>query len=239
MTVDVQGNRLYWLIVAEDDARCTYDLAWGYEYATPAQQPWTPAELHALLDRVDALTDDLVGHTALIDRAVDTGFGSAVLIPWLQRKPLWTPLAGIGDEVAQGMRRNQARGIPGVVYLHQPQGWGLPGRLLHSIDVQRVRERAQNAYLVSAGKPGAAHVPKGLATNDSYIRHLVAEELVETKAGTRVWRKAKGGGRHDYLDLRTYATALLDLHHQRQALRAAAPKRRTGHLGNYLDADNG
>ena len=37
-----------------------------------------------------------------------------------------------------------------------------------------MRERAQNAYLVSAGKPGAAHVPKGLATNDSYIRHLVA-----------------------------------------------------------------
>lgn len=215
LTIDVQGNRVYWLLVGESQDRQTFDLAWGYEFATPGQQPWTPAELHDLLDRVDGLADDLIGHTVLIDRGVDTGFSQKDLIPWLQRRPLWKPLAGVGEEVAQGLRKNRQRGIPGVIYLHQPEGWGLPGRLLHSIDVTRLRERVQNAYLVTAGKPGAAHLPRGLAVNDSYIRHLTAEELVELPSGNKAWRKTKGGGRHDYLDLRVYAQALLDLYHQR------------------------
>ena len=231
--VDVQDNRVYWALQAEDDDRRIYDVAWGYEYANVSQQPWNDAELHALFDRVAMLAEDLCEHTTLIARTIDVAHWQSRIIPWLQRNRAWTPTAGIDHEVAQGMRRNAVPGVPGVIYLHAPSEWALAGRLLHSIDVQRVREQALNRYLVAPGKPGAAHLPQGLATNDTWIRHQVAQELVELPSGNRVWRKAKGGGRHDYQDLRTYAEALFALYHHRQQRPRIDPAT-YGVVSNYL-----
>ena len=235
-TIDVQGNRLYWYLGAEDDQRCTYDVAWGYEFSTGAKEPLTEITLQDVLDRVSALVDDLAGHTVTVYRAVDVGYHLDWILPWLARNPSWVPLAGSSDDTLEGARRAAQLSIPGVVHLYRPaKSWDCD-RLLHAVDVRRVRERAQNRYLVPAGKPGGAYLPRGVQPGDLLARHLVAEELVQSeKTGEKVWRKAKGGGRWDLLDLRTYADALFDLARHTADHQAAQPK--TQDLASVMPAD--
>jgi phage terminase large subunit GpA-like protein len=211
IAVDVQGNRLYWLLTAEDDDRRTYDVAWGYEFADPQQSSFTEATLHDVLDRVDALVDDLADHALVVGRGVDVGFSAQWIIPWLARRPAWVPVAGAADDTLRGAKKAAARSIPGVVHLFRPASdWRL-NRLLHAVDVQHLRERVQGRYLVPAGRTGCAYLPRGCEVNRGLCRHYVAEELVTTASGARVWRQAKGGGRHDWMDCRVYNEALLEL----------------------------
>jgi hypothetical protein len=211
MACDVQQNRVYWLLLAGDAERRTYDLAWGYEFAEADMLPMTAAGLHAVLDRCDALAHSLADGRPVVGKGVDVGYNQADLIPWLAGHPDWSPVVGMGEDKVMHLRRVPGIvGVPGVVYLHRPEDWQLGyHQLLHVVEVDRVRASAQNAHLVKVGSPGAAHLPRGLKPSDAYLVHLCGERQ-EERNGRRVWKTL--GGRHDWLDCRTYGHALLELH---------------------------
>ncbi len=227
IAIDVQANRCYWSLLAADADLRTWDAAWGYEFATPEQLPMSVGELHAVLDRirdlVPTLTKRLDGAAAqMVARSIDVGFRQHDITSWLSGNRQWTPVSGAGDEVA-GKLRATARTDPtisiasdmlGVVYLRSIEDARLslgPLQQLHLVDVDKVKEQAQSAFLRAAGDAGAAHLPRGLKANDAYILHLTGEVLEEDeRTGRQKWRVVRK--RHDYLDLRTYHLALLRLH---------------------------
>lgn len=210
-SIDVQKNRVYWLITGEDADRRSYDIAWGYEYGSASQEPLDLHALHEVLDRTAVLIDELADAMVLRYRGIDVGYNVDWIIPWLTRSPTWVPVVGSDGDHLSGAKKAAFKSLPGVVHLYRPAtDWRL-NRLLHAIDVNRLRERVQGRYLIPPEQPGAALLPRGCESNGILCRHLVAEEQVETAAGNRVWRKAKGGGRHDLLDLRVYNEALLEL----------------------------
>lgn len=213
-TIDVQQNRLYWLAIAADREARTWDMAHGYEYGREDQAPMTEAELHAALDRLrDEVLPDVCGDLLLAGRGVDTKYHTDWLIRWLASNREWMPVQGLGDELA-GKKRDERdhKNLPGVVYLTKPEGWRLGStQPLHLVDVERVKEQAQTAFLRPPNAAGAAHLPLGMKLGHTYIMHLCGELLQEDpKTGRRKWRKTIG--RHDYLDCRTYGVALLRLH---------------------------
>ncbi len=234
--IDVQTNRCYWSLIGADADLRTWDASWGYEFATPDQLPMSEGELHQVLDRIRDLLPSLLtrvdGATvALVTRAVDVGFNQAAITTWLASNPTWMPVSGAGDDVAGKLRAAPAGGdMLGVVYRRTIDGARLhPRQLLHLVDVDKVREQAQSAFLRAPGDAGAAHLPRGLKANDAYILHLTAEVLEEDeKTGRRKWRVVRK--RNDYLDLRTYHLALLRLHLRNTTLPPS--RRKFGVVGN-------
>jgi hypothetical protein len=242
LAVDVQLNRCYWSLIGADADLRTWDAAWGYEFASADQVPMSVGELHAVLDRIRELVPSLLKRTdapdvQLVAQGIDVGFRQHDITAWLAGNPQWTPVSGAGDEVV-GKMREAARPDPGaapqpgddmlgVVYLRDIQGARLsagPRQRLHLVDVERVKEQAQSAFLRAAAAAGAAHLPRGLKANDAYILHLTGEVLDEDeKTGKRKWRVIRK--RHDYLDLRTYNLALLRLHLRDATLPPTATRR--------------
>lgn len=235
LTIDVQQNRLYWKLDAADLDMRTWDMAWGYEFASASQDPLSDVELHGLFDRIHGFAADLVTNAErsipIVARGIDVGYNQSAIVDWLSGHPEWIPLSGAGDDVAGKLRATNAAGdLLGVLYRRRPEGWRLGGRqLLHLIDVDKVKEMAQSAFLRPAGAPGAAHLPQGLKSNDSLIKHLTGEILEEDdRTGRRKW--VVKNKRHDFLDLRTYNVALLRLH-VRNTTRTS-PRRNFGVVGN-------
>lgn len=230
VTIDVQENRCYWLIVAADADLRTWDVAHGYEYGTHERLPTSEAEMHSIIDRVrDEIVPDVCDALPIVARGVDVNYRTDELVRWLTTNRDWLPVVGAGEEVAGKKRaEHDAKNLPGVVYLTRPDGWQLGSQQpLHLVDVDRVREQAQTAFLRPVGSVGAAHLPRGLKAGSAYIMHLCGELLQEDpRNGRRKWRKQTG--RHDYLDCRTYAVALLRLHVERERRRANAPRRTYG-----------
>jgi hypothetical protein len=234
--VDVQDNRCYWSLIGADADLRTWDASWGYEYAAAAQAPMSVGELHAVLDRIrdllPLLTKRVDGATVpVVTKAIDVGYRQADITAWLAGNPEWVPVSGAGDDVAGKLYAAPAGGdMLGVVYRRTIDGARLGARqLLHLVDVDKVREQAQSAFLRAPGDAGAAHLPRGLKANDAYLLHLTAEVLEEDeKTGRRKWRRVRK--RNDYLDLRTYHLALLRLHLRNTSLPTS--RRRIGVIGN-------
>jgi hypothetical protein len=236
LKIDVQDNRCYWSLIGADPDLRTWDASWGYEFATPDQLPMSEPELHAVLDRIRDLLPSLItrvdgAQVLVVTRGVDVGFHQEEITNWLVGNPTWVPLSGAGDEVAGKLRQALAKGdMLGVVYRREIVGARLgPRQLLHLVDVDKVKEQAQTAFLRTPGDAGAAHLPRGLKANDAYVLHLTAEVLEEDeKSGRRKWRVVRK--RNDYLDLRTYHLALLRLHLRNLTL--PTNRRRFGVVGN-------
>jgi hypothetical protein len=234
--IDVQENRCYWSLIGADADLRTWDASWGYEFATPDQVPMSVGELHSVLDRIRDLLPSLLtragGATVpVVSRGIDVGFHQHDITSWLAGNPSWVPVSGAGDDVAGKLRAAPAGGdMLGVVYRRTIDGARLhPRQLLHLVDVDKVREQAQSAFLRSPGDAGAAHLPRGLKANDAYVLHLTAEVLEEDeKTGRRKWRQVRK--RNDYLDLRTYHLALLRLHLRNTTLPKSG--RKFGVVGN-------
>jgi len=211
VAVDVQENRCYWSIIAGDASARTWDVAWGYEFATKAQEPLDEAELHTVLDRIDELAHALALDAAvpLVFRAVDVGYRQSDLANWLRGHAAWLPVAGAGDDVAGTLRKaNRPGDLPGVIYRVKPDGWTLPStQLLHMVDADRMKREAQAMFLRASGSVGAAHLPQGVRANDSYIKHLCGEIYDDQR---RKWIRQPG--RHDFLDCRCYSVAGIRLH---------------------------
>lgn len=217
VTEDVQQGgqrapgRNYFLLQGWAADRRSWDIGWGHLVACQAGRSPSESELHSCLDRVHQLASRISNEYALplLKRGVDVGDRLPEIRRWLARNPQWIAIRGV-----ESNRKAQSGDIQGVIYRKKQDG----GWLLYEIDVHEMRQRAQNGFLVEPNKPGAAHIPEGLAINSSLLAHYCATALIpDTKNGLR-WsdrkedRKHHGDWqkRHDLLDCRTYGCALAE-----------------------------
>jgi hypothetical protein len=205
-------GRLYFLLTGFDSSFRTWDLSWGSLVLAPIGTAPNTAQLHAGLDRLHDLWNSLTSERfgkPLIRRGVDVGDRQDEIRQWLTRRPEWWPVKG----ESHGMKADdKGFDAPGWLYRRPQEGrW-----YLYHVDVNQARRQAQMQFLVPVGKPGAAHLPKGLNRQDSLVSHYCATaEIPDGRGGTRwsereIDRKhhADWARRHDLLDCRTYALAL-------------------------------
>ena len=201
--------RLYFLVTGFTADFRTYDLAWGSLVMAPMGQAGaSTAELHAGLDRLDALVSELgqdYGRT-VVRRGVDVGDRQDEIRQWLIRHPSWWPVKGSGNSKADDNHFD----IGGWIYRRQQEGrWHL-----YLIEVEKVRQQAQNGFLVKPNTPGAAHLPRGILAQDSIAKHYCATALIPDGRGgvTWSWKRCadhfEWNNRRDLLDCRTYGLAL-------------------------------
>jgi phage terminase large subunit GpA-like protein len=253
--VDVQQDRLYWSAIGWDAAGRTYRIAHGYECACELKRMASVPELHAALDRVHGLVAQGPPGggwpVPVVARGIDIGYRPDEIDAWRRTHPDWLMVKGAGDEQSHAMDRSDpgerhAGGrldIPGCVSLRRSRA----GRLVHHIDVDGMREVAQAGFLVPIGQPGAAHLPRGLAAGDAFIKHLCARALViDPKTRRRKWSAdPRDGGqlRKDWLDTDTYQMALGRMYQSRMlsaaaAERAAITSAPTRAERDWVDADD-
>lgn len=219
--VDVQHNRLYWVLTAYDRAGTEWDVGWGYEYNRADQQPGNVAETHATLDRLNIVLNQLAGEIGMKWIGCDIGDRADILKPWIGgHRGKWMAVKGHKGDVASHPKI-QFGDIEGMVY---PRS----GEIL--ILNSNVRDVLHAALRRDIKTPGAHHIPHGIGLQDRhYLSHLLSEQsALDPK--TKKKKTAYGPGRNDWLDARIYAKALIML-----ALRETKPKgppRKYGVIGS-------
>jgi hypothetical protein len=197
--VDVQRDRLYWVLVAYGPDGTTWDQAWGYEYARPDHAHYNRAELFGLLDHLDHVLHEYAGTLPLITSGIDVGDQTDDLLAWLKGKPQWKATKG-----ASGTLKDEPGDIPGIV--HRRDG-------LYHVAIDAVRELIHSAYRRPNGQPGAAHIPNGLQNSGSdlaYLKHLCAERMT-LDPKTKKFKLVHPGGRWDWQDARRIAEVMVRL----------------------------
>ena len=214
--VDVQRGgqrapgRLYWVLQAWGGDGRTWDVAWGHVVLAPIGQQPNTAQLHSGLSRLDDQLTRLGQDFELpvSRRAVDVGDRQDEIRLWLVRNRDWLPVKGASG----GQKATDFQDISGWLYRRSQEGnW-----YLWLIDTDSVRKQAQDGFLVPAGQPGAAHLPRGIDTRSAIVRHYCSTALIPDGKGGTKWslreidRKHHPdlSSRHDFLDCRIYALAI-------------------------------
>ncbi len=237
ITEDVQQGgrdapgRNYFLLQGWATDRRSWDLAWGRLVSCPQGRTPSETELHTCLERVHALSIEIAQDYGLPlrKRGVDVGDRLPEIRRWLVRHPEWCAVRGV-----ESNRKALPGDIQGVIYRREQDG----GWLLWEVDVHEMRQRAQNGFLVPPGKPGAAHIPEGVAAADAMILHYCATALINDGRGGLRWADRRTDNRQhsdwhnrkDFLDCRTYGCALAE-YQIRDLTRPKGPRRQYGNVG--------
>ena len=235
--IDMQDDRLYWLMIAVDGDGRWYAVGWGYLYGNHAHDVLSEAARQALLDRIDAAT---ARHAAcwgvpadagekasgsgcpIAWSAVDANFRTEEAKRWLAVHPEWVPVMGAGFKKATDIRDagKSVMDFPGILSRKRAVTWMLTQDLFH-IDTHPMRLKTQRSFLAAPGDVGAGHAPFGLQKNPSgrlLFDHFCGEQWDALK------KKWVGSGRWDLLDcaVYAYALALMELEMIRLGTNAAA-----------------
>ncbi len=230
-TIDISANRCYWELGAGAPDGRSWCAAWGYHHFDSLQEELNKQQLHAVLSRIDALTESISGEKPRVLAAVDANFRTDDVHEWLRFNRKWWPIYGASAAKAAkmaGLDGDKAGDYPGILYLRRPKGWTLPQSACH-IDTHPMRQAAQRTFLIAEGQPQACHLPSGLhntASDRIFFQHLCGEMWDEAKMR---WVVPKGAGRHDWLDTHTYFMALHRFHLLRHNRRG--PVRKFGKVG--------
>ncbi len=242
--VDVQGDRIYFIIIGHgpDDRWCVID--WGYEMSVPKDHEGkqidrapTPADRRRTLDELDAKVNEgwqkegsderLVPLRGL--RGVDVGFATDELVSWLRGKPAWRACRGFGkDNIRQmGKILELPPEAKAFVELRQPDGWPIH---LCNVMSENVRRWLHASLLRKPYDPASGMLPRGLKSNDLLCLHLSG--LVETtdKDGKVYWREVRA--RFDLLAAAVYAIGLSRLRAGIQTVQANRRPIKYGRLGD-------
>jgi hypothetical protein len=234
VTVDIQADRMYWLLMAGRTNGQTHDVAWGYEHATREMKEMDRDDLWSVLDRIDGLSNEISGGVPIVHRGVDANYRTDEVIKWLGLHFEWWPVYGASARKAAKLRGREGERIsdaPGILYLRKSEGWRLRQARCH-IDTTPMRLAAQRTFLLNQGEPHAAHLPSGLTTSRSdrtYFNHLCGEQWDEK---AMKWIEQPGYPRWDLLDCRTYAMALHRYHLLKLTKQKA--KRKYGYIGGLM-----
>lgn len=243
-TVDVQGDRHYWLIVGcgPDDRHCVVD--WGYEYLVPkgeVRQP-TPADRRRINHEIDAKFSEgwqQEGREARIApaagmRGIDVGFVSDEIVNWLRGVRSWHAVRGAHKDVL----KNLGAYLPlpaeskAFIEVRKPEGWPCP---VINVFWETVARWVHAALLRDPYAPASMMLPRGVKSNDDIALHLSGKREIIDKNGDSMWFEQRK--RHDYLDLLVYAIGLSRLKSGIQSARVSQINQQTrirGNVANYL-----
>lgn len=243
--VDVQGDRLYWIVagIGPDDRWCVID--WGYEMFVPAGQDRTatPADRRRVLTELDAKFNDgwqIEGrdHTHECPRmsplpglrGVDVGFVTDEIVSWLRGMRGWRACRGVGKDALRSLGKivpdlpPEARAF---VELRQPDGWPL---VLCNVMADTVRRWIHAGLMRDPYTPASGMLPRQLKPSDMLCLHLSGEVDSEDKDGKTYVREVRV--RHDLLDALIYAMALSRLRQGVQTVNANRQRVKYGRIGS-------
>ncbi len=215
VAVDVQGDRIYWVVVGlgPDDRTCVID--WGYEMLVPKdeQRQPTPADRRRVLNELDAKVahgwqheghdERLVPDAGL--RGIDVGYATDEVVGWLRGMGgKWRAMRGVGKDTIKNFGKilelpAEARAF---VEARQPEGWPIP---LINVLGDNVRRWIHQALLRDPYTPASMMLPRGLTKADALLLHLSGEVEIVDKDGKVILFERRT--RHDWLDALIYAIA--------------------------------
>lgn len=224
-------GRLYYLVQGWNSDGRTWDLAWGTVIMSPTGQQPTTGELHAGLDTLHHRVEEYarsIGKSIAI-RGVDVADRQDEIVAWLFRNPKWLPLRG----TPQDLKPLDNNDRPGWLY-HRTQSSGSRPWNLWLIPVDDVQRQAQAQFLVPVGKPGSAHIPRGLSRQHALIVHYCAVAWIKDDRGRERWSAGKQDRqwhhewhyRHDLLDCRMMALAIGYWYNTRKMQESANSRRK-------------
>jgi hypothetical protein len=227
--------RIYFEIEAADFHQTTWTVGWGHVVLCPAGRQASEAELHAGLTRMADLCDTVAQTLGLplVKRGVDVGDQQDEVRAWLKKRRGWWAIKGASNN----RPTDNGFDIAGWIYRREQHDKDGTPWFLYFPD-EDARRAAQDGFLMEPGKHGAAYLPKGLDAGMALIRHLCATiEIPDGKGGKRWSAKEpdrkfhpEWSYRHDFLDTRTYARAMIYAH-VRGTQGPTRPRRQAGVVG--------
>lgn len=195
--VDVQHDRVYWVITGVNGDGTTWDYAWGFEYARSDHKPGSEAEMLALFYRTSTLLESLCGDTTFVLAGIDVGDRPELIGGWVDE------IGGVWKKVKGASNSNmklEPDDIPGMA--HYRNG------VIH-VNVDAARELYQNVIRRPHNTPGCVYFPSGVSQPTSaFFKHLTSRQTsIDIKTKKKII--VRGPGREDWLDCRVYITALI------------------------------
>jgi len=196
VTVDVQGNRVYWMIRAFNMDKTSWIVAYGYDYSRMDHDNHNEQELHALLDRVAAFAQSYMGNTTFVLGAVDIGDNTDQVRRWIDgRGAPWRAMKGHTNNM-----KAEPGDVEGLAYWRE-------GVILMQAD------NARDMFHASFRRPldamGTTHIASGLGVQDVAIfKHLVSEQTaIDPDTKKRIVER--NAGRNDWLDCAKMSEVLI------------------------------
>ena len=221
-SIDVQRNRLYTGGYGVASDRRMWDLCWGIESARAGTDdkeppPFAGDELRATLDRAADWLESRLGDAFRVG-VVDTGDQPEAVAEWLADRPQWVGVRGSGRKGSEAIQGDP--GLPRVTTMgdrtdYDAEVEGLicwerrwrPGMGRWVVGTTAAWRLFQASMRIAAATPGAGLLPGPLRAGTTYLRHLCARGDVPNKTtGVVTFRDLTG--RHDFGDVRAYATAV-------------------------------
>ena len=199
--VDVQDNRVYWILRSFNRTESSWIHAWGYEYARLDQRPADPQEMRALLRKVDILLRTLCGQTELVLAALDVGDGDK-----MEDLRQWVDSTKNPDTIWRACKGHKAYILATETDIEGQAYWRNELLLIMEANVRNALHGTLRRPITAEG---ATHIPHGIGMQDAtMLQHLVSEQEAldpETKKKITVY----GNGRNDWLDCAKMTQALI------------------------------
>jgi phage terminase large subunit GpA-like protein len=187
VSIDVQANRVYWILRSFNLDKTSWITAYGYEYSRIDHDNHNEQELHAVLDRVALAIPAYCGTTNLCLGAVDVGDNTDVLLRWIRAKVgIWRAMRGHMNNM-----KADAADVEGLVYVRED---------IFLMHADNARDMFHATFRRPLDAPGTTHIASGLGAQESTLfKHFVSEQTtLDPKSKKRITKR--GSGRNDFLD---------------------------------------
>ena len=226
--IDVQHNRVYWLLRAFNRDGTSWLTGWGYEYARLDHEAADKQETKQLLTRVARAIRTYCGHADLVCGGVDIGDNTDVIREWVGEVGVpWRGIKGYTHHL-----KAEATDIEGLAYWRDNA-------------IMMMTEAARDMFHTTLRRPvdavGATHFPFGIGAQDVAIfRHFVAEQTgIDPDTKKRII--VRGSGRNDWLDCAKMTEVLMTgylTEMKRHEVKAPEPVRRDNAVVHSDDLAN-
>ena len=243
MSIDVQHNRCYWLLMAHGENGRWAIIDYGYEYYTGSHDgpEATEADRHRTWDAIAekaaegwpvAASDEMMSPVLC---GIDSGYLESQVLSWCKLTG-WHPLKGVGGEQIKRMgRKVESAGK----IVQELRGWVQirkidKGAKLWHVDADNARRSVHHGLTLIGDAAGRGMLPQGERANGMLCLHLSAEVFTQDDAtGKWYWRKVRG--RNDLLDCSTYALSLGRFwHHYNTKRKNKQARSAYGNIGSTL-----
>lgn len=221
LTVDVQNDRHYWLVMGHgpEDRWCIVD--WGFVELVPKheRQP-TPEDRRRAQETIEAMAAQgwqVEGggqRMSPVAKGEDVGYLTSELVGWIRGHADWFAMRGVGrdDIKGTGTKDELPEHLTTWLEVSRPAGWTID---LLRVNAHNVRTEVHAGLLREPGSAASGEIPRGLKGNDYLLMHLSGEvwDTSPAKKGKKpYWREVRI--RHDLLDCAVYGLALGRYHRE-------------------------